>query len=47
VDTLTDGSLVYAQTREEAGRAPGVYRYEPDSGTYTLLVNNLFPLLLQ
>jgi hypothetical protein len=47
VDTLADGGLLYAQTREEAGRAPGVYRYEPDSGSYTLLVTNLFPLILR
>jgi hypothetical protein len=47
VDSLADGSLLYAQTREADGRAPGVYRYDPASGVYTLLVNNLFPLRLR
>jgi|GEM_PF-4523982 len=41
--TTPDGNVLYAQTIA-TDRAVGIYRYDPASGAYTLLVENLFPL---
>lgn len=46
-EALPDGTLLYVQADENAPQSAGVYLYSPDSGTTTLLVANLFPLVLE
>ncbi len=44
-DILPDDRLLYALNREaEAVGAPGIYRYDPADGTYTLLLEGARPL---
>lgn len=46
-DALADGSLLYAQPQVGAERSAGIYRYDPQAGTYSLLVEDALPILLQ
>jgi hypothetical protein len=44
---LNDGTVVYVQTREAAGRPAGIYRYNPADGAFILMLQNYTPLLGQ
>ncbi len=46
LNPLADGTVLYAQTREAAGRPAGIYRYNPADGVFILVLEGLFPLQL-